>query len=83
VNAEIIQIGPTHTEPVWMVVCNSGGLNLRTGAGTDEQVIKILQDGQEVALTGRIDTPVFTDWYEIRVGAFLTGWVSSRYLCAK
>jgi predicted small lipoprotein YifL len=82
-NAAVIQIGPTHTEPVRMTVCNSGGLNIHTRPGQGEPLARKdpLPDGLIVSLTGNEFTPVLIPWYEVEVGLYLTGWVSSKYLC--
>jgi len=64
-------------------VCNSGGLNVRSAAGTGNEVVsEPLKDGIIVTLTGRQETPqngVFL-WYQIESEEFI-GWVNSRYLC--
>lgn len=69
-----------------MTVCNSGGLNVRAGAGTDFPTVTPapLPDGVQVLWTGRQVTPVVVPWYEIIVvidDEPYTGWVFSKYLC--
>jgi uncharacterized protein YgiM (DUF1202 family) len=80
--SQVSELRPTtQPEQSKMVVCNSGGLNLREGAGTNFVVLMVIQDGEVVVRTRKLEkTPVFTDWYEV-VYKSKTGWVSSRYLC--
>ena len=68
-------------EQVTKVVCKSGGLNVRIGAGTEYLLVtdEPLPDGTEVTLTGNHDTPVIYEWDEI--SSPVVGWVSSKYLC--
>lgn len=61
------------------VVCSSGGLNVREGAGTAFSSVSVLVDGARVVLTGVTKTA--TDggvWVQIRSPL---GWVNSNYIC--
>ena len=61
-----------------MVVCNSGGLNVRQAAGDLSASIRQLTDGESV--TVRKPATITDDmgmWYELVDG----GWVNARYLC--
>ena len=67
-------------------VCRvDAGLNLRTAAGTSNEVIVVLPDGAAVTLLPTPAAyPVATAWYQVSAvvdGAVLTGWVNSGYLC--
>ena len=66
---------------VTKVVCKSGGLNVRIGAGTEYLLVTDdpLPDGTLVTLTGNHETPVIYEWDEI--SSPVNGWVSSKYLC--
>ena len=63
--------------PVSMVVCHSGGLNLRTGAGTNYPAVDVLADGTIVKII-RDPEAEKIGWRHIR-----GGYVNKRYLCRK
>lgn len=77
-NTVILQ--PTESKQVF-TVCNSGGLRLRSAAGTANSELAILADGEIVS---RTDTPakypVVIAWYEVVTESGLKGWVMSKYL---
>lgn len=66
-------------QPQNRVICRSGGLNVRSGAGTAFSSVSVLADGSRVVLTGL--QQVAKDggvWKQIATPA---GWVNSDYLC--
>jgi uncharacterized protein YgiM (DUF1202 family) len=57
-----------------------GRLNLREAAGTDADILRVLNDGDAGVIT---DGPVAKDgftWYEIHSAGFGTGWVAGEFL---
>lgn len=54
-------------------------LNLRTGAGTNKTIIKVLKKGTRVTWYGFYTTVSRTRWYHVAVDG-ITGFCSSRYL---
>lgn len=70
---------PTDAPVLTGVVCNSGGLNVRVKAGTDNEVLTILPDGTPVTMTGQTQIVTVIPWLEIT--SPLHGWVFSRYIC--
>jgi len=79
---------PTCTAPAealhWVEVAlddPDGGLNMRTNAGVDFEIISTLPRSVEVATTGACVVVGSVDWWEVvPTGATGGGWVSSRYL---
>ena len=62
---------------VSMVVCHSGGLNLRTGAGTNYPAVDVLADGEIVEII-RDPEAEKIGWRHVK-----GGYVNARYLCRK
>lgn len=77
--ARQLSVSAPTPQPETMVVCGSYGLNVRTGAGTQNEVVSILSDGTVVTLTGKQEAPVMTVWYEIDNP--VQGWISGKYIC--
>jgi len=59
---------------VSMVVCHSGGLNLRTGAGTNYPAVDVLADGTIVEIIRDPEVEKI-GWWHIK-----GGYVNARYL---
>lgn len=59
------------------IVCNSGGLNLRSGAGLEYGVIAVLADGSIVEIIGSVMTDASGELWQQVEG----GWVDAVYLC--
>ena len=70
---------PTETSTAVMIVCNSGGLNVRPMAGDLKTAIDYKHDGDSVTviLSTRTVTEDMALWYELIDG----GWVNGRFLC--
>ncbi len=64
---------PTPTSPTAFVI-NAAGLNLRTGPGTDYDVLSILPSGATLPIVG--SDPAFADWWQVDAGGTI-GWVSA------
>jgi uncharacterized protein YgiM (DUF1202 family) len=62
----------------YMTVCDSGGLNVRDGAGIEYHIIGGLQDGDEVEVIRHARDAFGQSW-----GMIDGGWVNERYLCAE
>lgn len=63
-----------------LTICNSGGLNVRTGAGTEFAPLDVLTDGVDVeyiAETYALDGAV---WYVVRYNG-RDGYINSKYTC--
>jgi len=72
----IIIVPPiNNNDPTCRVLVNSP-LNLRTGPGTNYNILSLLATGTVAPITGRVGD---NSWYQIRVGV-TTGWVSSLYV---
>jgi hypothetical protein len=67
---------PFAPETSTWVVCDSGGLNVRDGAGIEYHIIGGLQDGDEVEVIGHKADSYGKMWALID-----EGWVNERYLC--
>jgi uncharacterized protein YgiM (DUF1202 family) len=63
--------------PVSMVVCHSGGLNLRTGAGMNYPAVDVLADGTIVEIIRDPEVEKI-GWRHIK-----GGYVNAGYLCRK
>lgn len=50
-------------------------VNLRSGPGTDTDIVMKLNTGDQVLVTGQKD-----DWYQVLFGYKIKGWVFSKYL---
>jgi hypothetical protein len=73
-------IQPTASPQVF-TVCNSGGLRLRSAAGTANSELAILADGEIVSRTDTpSEYPAVYPWYEVVTEDGITGWVISKYL---
>ena len=58
-----------------------GGLNMRSGPGTSNEVIATFARGKELFTTGECTPVNATDWWQVTTSdGGQTGWVSSRFL---
>ena len=58
-----------------------GGLNVRSGAGVDNDVIVTIERSGELISTGNCEVVGTVDWWEVSTSdGSLTGWASSRFL---
>lgn len=58
-----------------------GGLNMRSAAGIDNDIVGVFPRSSELFSTGECDTMGTVDWWEMTTSdASRTGWVSSRFL---
>lgn len=57
----------------------TANLRIRTGAGTNKTIIKVLSKGTKVTWYGYYTKVSGVEWYLVKVGS-LTGFVSSQYL---
>lgn len=64
---------PTPTVPTAFVT-SSAGLNLRSGPGTDYEILTVLPSGASLPITGH--DPAFADWWEVADNG-QTGWVNA------
>ena len=53
----------------------ASGLNLRTGAGTEHRVLRVLPQASPLELIR-----IAGDWVQVRTSDLVDGWVASRYL---
>ena len=53
-------------------------LNLREGPGLEYEIIEVLDTGEEVTFTGRVD--LSGDWLEVETDEGTVGWVAGRFL---
>jgi uncharacterized protein YgiM (DUF1202 family) len=65
-------------------VANAGaGLNMRSGAGTGQSVVKRLPKDTEVEIIGGPKEANDYTWWQVRDSAGVTGWVASEFLNPK
>ncbi len=57
---------------------DNGALNIRTGAGVNHSVIRVLQEGDVLTMKGG----KIGNWIKVKTGDSLTGWINSNY-CRK
>lgn len=78
--ARIAVVQPTRAQASTIaIVCNSGGLNVRSGAGLNYGVNAVLTDGSAVEIIGTMTTDASGEqWQQIE-----DGWVDGKYLCQK
>ena len=55
------------------------GLNMRTGAGTNNKVITTIKNGTQIEGTGNTKKVGNVTWYEVKYNG-KTGWVSGQYI---
>jgi Bacterial SH3 domain len=59
----------------------AGQLNIRTAAGTQNQIVGTAQHGDTLTATGAVQTaPDGSIWWGVKTAAGLTGWSESNYL---
>jgi hypothetical protein len=66
---------PTPTVPTAIVV-SANGLNLRSGPGSQYDILTVLVNGLALPITGQ-DT-LYPDWWQVQAGD-QTGWISATY----
>ena len=67
----------------WAAICNTQGVNVRTGAGTNHDILVAwpkLGKGNEVDVIGEGKDGNGNVWYEILIANEHTGWVHGKYL---
>jgi uncharacterized protein YgiM (DUF1202 family) len=64
------------------VVVNTDFLNLRSGAGLDEDVLDVLLDGTALIVSNGPIAADSYDWYEVETRDGQSGWVAGTYLAA-
>jgi uncharacterized protein YgiM (DUF1202 family) len=57
-----------------------GPVNLRSAAGTSNDVVTVLQTGDTVTITGGPSSADGYTWYAVTTGSGSTGWVASDFL---
>lgn len=60
-------------------VNTKNGLNMRTGAGTNNKVITTIKNGTQIEGTGNTKKVGNVTWYEVKYNG-KTGWVSGQYI---